>query len=567
MCLSDNPKLSVKQPKPAKSPLPTPPTPVSQGLRYRYFSNPPSTVTLRLGDFSAQIPADCRLAAFDELRVVELPCDEILRGPVPAIALSRISALVPDCIGAAADRDPVLRLPASRLAAGYRFIQTQELIEEPVAAAVIVEDFPPPAEFGAVDFSAVPDSARVPEAEPEPAASSPDPGSASSAESAADSPEKFSAPAPGKDVGDPSPVPAPETAPSVPAPRIEASPAEAIAPEPLPPVPPVPPPASATAVSALSDAPPVDPPPPAPKLPQSRRIFSILPIFRRKEAAAPPPPPATDPKPPEPRPRVEIPKPKLPHSPITGASFPAGKSGPLPPVAPPDPVVEPDPAPAVPPVDTAPAALPIPPQACDGAVLPQVADVAKVTEVAEAPMADPAVEKPVPDPAAESPAVWVETEHLPQSDRRVPEEIPDQDGLQAVFMTEEFLSLDRVITLCGGLPGIKSCVLAHGSAVLAAHCVPDTIDIVSLSANALEMLRGLRESSAKMGVGAIPAVTLHSDKGPITFFHKDDLCLLVLHKDRGFVPGVREKLQQVVEELGKANLPLLVSPSKSSLEG
>jgi hypothetical protein len=65
----------------------------------------------------------------------------------------------------------------------------------------------------------------------------------------------------------------------------------------------------------------------------------------------------------------------------------------------------------------------------------------------------------------------------------------------------------------------------------------------------------MRSSSAKMGIGAVPAVTVHSEKGPITFFHEDDLCLLVLHKDRGFVPGVREKLQQVVSELSQARLP------------
>jgi predicted regulator of Ras-like GTPase activity (Roadblock/LC7/MglB family) len=99
-------------------------------------------------------------------------------------------------------------------------------------------------------------------------------------------------------------------------------------------------------------------------------------------------------------------------------------------------------------------------------------------------------------------------------------------------------------------------MLSHGSTVIAAHNTPDSVDIVSLSAHALEMLKAMRASSAKMGIGAVPAVTVHSEKGPITFFHQDDLCLLVLHKDRGFVPGVREKLQFVMDELSKAKLPL-----------
>jgi hypothetical protein len=144
-------------------------------------------------------------------------------------------------------------------------------------------------------------------------------------------------------------------------------------------------------------------------------------------------------------------------------------------------------------------------------------------------------------------------------------EIPDQDGLQSIFMTEEFLSVNRVVELCGGLPGIKSCVLAHRAAVVSSYNVPESIDLVSLSAHALDMLAAMRKSATQMGIGAVPAVTIHSEKGPITFFHQSDLCLLVLHKDRGFVPGVREKLQQVVEHLSRAKLALPVNASRPAL--
>jgi hypothetical protein len=60
----------------------------------------------------------------------------------------------------------------------------------------------------------------------------------------------------------------------------------------------------------------------------------------------------------------------------------------------------------------------------------------------------------------------------------------------------------------------------------------------------------------------VPAVTIHAEKGPITFFHQDDLCLLVMHKDRGFVPGVREKLQKVVEHLAQLNPALAAENSR-----
>jgi predicted regulator of Ras-like GTPase activity (Roadblock/LC7/MglB family) len=154
--------------------------------------------------------------------------------------------------------------------------------------------------------------------------------------------------------------------------------------------------------------------------------------------------------------------------------------------------------------------------------------------------------------------IEAERSHLPSG--RI--EIVDQDALQAVFMTEEMLSIDRVVELCGALPGIKSCILAHGAAVLSSHNVPESIDLVSLSAHALEMLAAMRQSAARMGIGAVPAVTIHAEKGPITFFHQDDLCLLVMHKDRGFVPGVREKLQKVVEHLAQSDPAMVADDSR-----
>jgi hypothetical protein len=38
-----------------------------------------------------------------------------------------------------------------------------------------------------------------------------------------------------------------------------------------------------------------------------------------------------------------------------------------------------------------------------------------------------------------------------------------------------------------------------------------------------------------------------------------------MHRDRGFVPGVREKLQLVVEHLSEANLALPVGASRPAL--
>jgi predicted regulator of Ras-like GTPase activity (Roadblock/LC7/MglB family) len=153
-------------------------------------------------------------------------------------------------------------------------------------------------------------------------------------------------------------------------------------------------------------------------------------------------------------------------------------------------------------------------------------------------------------------ATRIHTEAVPREVRG--HEIAEQEPLQALFMTDETMGVDRVIELCGGLPGINSCVLAQGSVIIAAHRVPAGVDLVSMSAHAEDMLRSMRESTARMGVGTVPAVTLHTEKGVISFFHRDDLTMLVFHRDRGFIPGVREKMAAVLGELTKARLTLPV---------
>jgi hypothetical protein len=51
----------------------------------------------------------------------------------------------------------------------------------------------------------------------------------------------------------------------------------------------------------------------------------------------------------------------------------------------------------------------------------------------------------------------------------------------------------------------------------------------------------MHEASAGMGIGEIPAVTLHTAKGPLSIFQREHLAMLVFHSDRGFIPGCAKK--------------------------
>jgi predicted regulator of Ras-like GTPase activity (Roadblock/LC7/MglB family) len=141
------------------------------------------------------------------------------------------------------------------------------------------------------------------------------------------------------------------------------------------------------------------------------------------------------------------------------------------------------------------------------------------------------------------------------------DELADSAALQALFMTDEKLTLEKVVSKAGELPGLDACVLAHGDRVICASKAPAGTDLQTLSGQAMTMLSQIRDSSEKMGLGSVPAVTLHADRGVISFLHRGELCLLVLHADRGFVPGVRERLQEMLGHLSEARPALPSSPA------
>lgn len=193
-------------------------------------------------------------------------------------------------------------------------------------------------------------------------------------------------------------------------------------------------------------------------------------------------------------------------------------------------------------------------------------EIPAVEPIREMPVEQGAVEKvevmpsALPEPASNPGSKALAVEPLWKLDPQ--DRLAEPSALQALFMTEEKLTLERVISKAGELPGLKACVLAHGDRVLCTSNASTGIDLRTLSGQAMTMLAQIRESSAGMGLGAVPAVTLHAEQGALSFLHNGELCLLVLHADRGFIPGVRERLQEMMGHLSEAK-PALTSPGES----
>jgi len=148
--------------------------------------------------------------------------------------------------------------------------------------------------------------------------------------------------------------------------------------------------------------------------------------------------------------------------------------------------------------------------------------------------------------------------------------LSNESHLQTLLHTDERLSIHRVLDLCSQLPGIRDCILARDWEVVARSQRMDSLDPMKAGSQASGLIESIHEVSMKMGLGTVKAITLYSSEGPVSFLRDQDLCLLIRHSDpeRGFVPGVREKLQLILAELNKSKVlvPLqALSPKTESI--
>lgn len=123
----------------------------------------------------------------------------------------------------------------------------------------------------------------------------------------------------------------------------------------------------------------------------------------------------------------------------------------------------------------------------------------------------------------------------------------DQHSLQSLFMTEEMIDLPKVARLAAALPGIQACVIAARGETFSSGLLPEGFQ--------LGALRGLSPqvdaAADRLPIGQLKNFTLYGEQYSVSFFERTAVCLCAIHRARSFVPGVREKLVAVVDELAR----------------
>jgi predicted regulator of Ras-like GTPase activity (Roadblock/LC7/MglB family) len=131
-------------------------------------------------------------------------------------------------------------------------------------------------------------------------------------------------------------------------------------------------------------------------------------------------------------------------------------------------------------------------------------------------------------------------------------EIPvkvDSERLHAIFMTDETLDLAKTVRMVGELPGLRACLLNTTDGLKLAGNLDDPSQEEAIAALMPELFQQARSKLANMHLGRLETITLYRGQVQLSTFIHGKLCLTVLHDNRPFKPGVREKVQAVISEL------------------
>ncbi len=123
----------------------------------------------------------------------------------------------------------------------------------------------------------------------------------------------------------------------------------------------------------------------------------------------------------------------------------------------------------------------------------------------------------------------------------------DQDAVQALFMTEEALDLPKISRLAASLPGVYACVIATRDQACTGGNLPEGFDLAAL----LGLAPRVGEAAGRMPIGVLKHFTLYGEAYSVSFFERNGLSICAVHRPRSFVPGVREKLVALADELSR----------------
>ena len=126
---------------------------------------------------------------------------------------------------------------------------------------------------------------------------------------------------------------------------------------------------------------------------------------------------------------------------------------------------------------------------------------------------------------------------------------PRSLALHALFLTDDPLTLADVAHRVAALQSVLACHISCGEETAQAGTFPDGFSATHLQALAPELTASASAAASHIRIGEVQNITLHCEAHSLTIFTRSGIVLGAVLGPRGFVPGVRERLAQVVAAL------------------
>jgi hypothetical protein len=131
----------------------------------------------------------------------------------------------------------------------------------------------------------------------------------------------------------------------------------------------------------------------------------------------------------------------------------------------------------------------------------------------------------------------------------------DSKRLQAIFLTDEPLDLTKTVQNVAGLPGLRSCLLSTTDGLKLAGSFGDPGQEKAILTLLPEVFDWSGSKLAALQAGTLETITFYYGLHQLSAFVQGKLCLAVVHDNRPFKPGVREKIRVVLNELAALSAP------------
>jgi hypothetical protein len=121
------------------------------------------------------------------------------------------------------------------------------------------------------------------------------------------------------------------------------------------------------------------------------------------------------------------------------------------------------------------------------------------------------------------------------------------ERLQEIFLTDDFLDVSQVAKLLRAFPKVKGALILLEDGTVLGGELPEGFNLAA-SFVAPNLFRANREFANALNGSNILAITLLADT-PISVFLERKICILIAHEGRGLLPGMRERVSDIVSAL------------------